>query len=188
MSGIDDLRQTGTKENKVPVRVQIGDSESKNPEISNRIPRSSHTFVPDNTREKILAQQKVMNQEENKNRVTVDLTSMNLPKSETETAGVEIRENFVTDILEGEDSIFGKYIKEKEEEAKQWMEEKAMEEEIEGKIDEWNKILVKSSETGVLRVPVNPSRNPLQGRKIQFHSFLLTFSSKSNKRQLLPAD
>ena len=133
MSGIDDLRQTGAKENKVPVRVQIGDSESKNPEISNRIPRSSHTFVPDNTREKILAQQKVLNQEENKNRVTVDLTSMNLPKSETETAGVEIRENFVTDILEGEDSIFGKYIKEKEEEAKQWMEEKAMEEEIEGK-------------------------------------------------------
>lgn len=131
MSGIDDLRQTGTKENKVPVRVQIGDSESKNPEISNRIPRSSHTFVPDNTREKILAQQKAMNQEENKNRVTVDLTSMNLPKSETETAGVEIRENFVRDILEGEDSIFGKYVKEKEEEAKQWMEEKAMEEEIE---------------------------------------------------------
>lgn len=133
MSGIDDLRQTGTKENKVPVRVQIGDSESKNPEISNRIPHSSHTFVPDNTREKILAQQKAMNQEENNNRVTVDLTSMNLPKSETETAGVEIRENFVKDILEGEDSVFGKYIKEKEEEAKQWMEEKAMEEEIEEK-------------------------------------------------------
>ena len=143
MSGIDDLRQNKGG----PLRVEIGGDQTP----------KKHTIVPNNAREKYLQEHEdqrvsTMQREQspvmvdttgaamsNRQRVVANIGDMNLPKSEAETAGVDIRENYIHDILEGEDSLLEKYISQKTEEAKQWMEEKALEEEIESANEEEQK-------------------------------------------------
>ena len=143
MSGIDDLRQGKGG----PLRVEIGGDQTP----------KKHTVVPNNAREKYLQEHEdqrvsIMQREQspvmvdttgaamsNRQRVVANIGDMNLPKSEAETAGVDIRENYIHDILEGEDSLLEKYIANKTEEAKQWMEEKALEEEIESANEEEQK-------------------------------------------------
>ena len=125
MSGIDDLRQTGSKDSS-PLRVEIGGQEKDT---------KRHTVVPNTTRERY-AQQPVQHQQvqtqPNTTRVKADLEAMDLPKDQLQTLDEETtRESIVKDILEGEDSILGKYIKEKEQEAKDWMASKEIEDEME---------------------------------------------------------
>lgn len=62
-------------------------------------------------RNKPIASVKRSNNEYSSNRVEIDLTEM--PK---EAPPEDIRESFTKDLLEGEDSVFGKYLKEKKEE------------------------------------------------------------------------
>lgn len=105
MSSIDELKQNNEKE---PVKVEIGNNPQR---------KAKTVIFPDGT--------------SSNNREVVSPSEMVSKDVDEETPGVVIKESYVKDILEGENSLLGKYIKEKEEEATEWMERKEAEKELE---------------------------------------------------------
>lgn len=125
MSSIDDLKQNQTNEEEVnTVRVDIGGGSTQK-------------------KHRVINPKNFNNSTENmQDRIEVDLTQ-EFPPEKPE----EIHESMTKDILEGPNSPFGKYLKEREEEYKErmatWEQEKALD-------DEENDVDEESSEEAVL--------------------------------------
>lgn len=114
MASIEDLKQGNQTEN---ATINILEDEP-----TQRVQRH-RVITPKNTQ----------TSSESEDRVVADLT--NLPKDES-NPGVDIKEDLAKSILVGADSPFGKYVAEKTEEAREYLERKEIENEIEGVADE----------------------------------------------------
>ena len=111
MSGIDDLKQ-----NNSPVQVQVGENNQRHTIVE---PKRQTISSPMSTRA----------------RQEVKLSDLPKPKDE-EIPGVDIRKSMASDILEGDKSPFGKYLKEKRAEAANYMAQKDLDKEIDDEMEE----------------------------------------------------